>query len=98
MKKIQYLLLWLQVKKKFKDLSFKEQILIFATSITEWHEWKYRPVKIKEQWPPVDQTFLAYYPSVGWLFDRWPINYVPDPLDMPTHWISINVLPVPSDI
>jgi len=87
---------WLQLKSQFSESSTEELVPLFAIEILRKYGWPYKPSKIQDSLPPLNQTFLGYYPEVGWLLDFWRPDYVPLDIDTPTHWLSMNVLPNPS--
>lgn len=93
-----FLELWKSIKETFPAESECQTVPVFAAEVlTKWG-WPYRPVPLKEQYPPLNQSFLAFYPEAGWLLDYWKEGYIPYKEDMPTHWLSLNVLPTPGDV
>ena len=86
---------WVQMKKRLPGAQEEKLIPLYALEILHRWGWPYAPVPLESAMPPINQTFLGYYPETGWLLDYWKDGYVPYQEDMPTHWLSMNVLPVP---
>lgn len=90
-----FIKLWQSVKNDLPVDIESETIPVFAIEVLRKWGWPYKPIPLQEQYPPLNQSFLGFYPETGWLLDYWKEGYIPYPEDMPTHWLSLNVLPTP---
>lgn len=87
--------LWHDMKTTFPDEPDEIVVPLFSLEVLRKWGWPYKPIAIKDSMPPINQSFLGYFPETGWLLDFWKEGYIPYPEDMPTHWLSMNVLPIP---
>jgi hypothetical protein len=88
--------LWKNMKTLFPEEPEEKVSVYFGAEVLNNWGWPYKPISVKKSMPPINQSFLGYFPGTGWLLDFWKDGYVPYAEDMPTHWLSINVLPDPN--
>lgn len=87
--------LWNKIKARNPGADEQRLVPLFTVQALRDWGWPYKPVSVSKSMPPINQTFLGYYPETGWLLDYWKEGYIPYAEDMPTHWLSMNVLPIP---
>jgi len=90
-----FIALWKDLKSDFPKESEDTLAPIFAVEILRRWGWPYKPTSISESYPPVNQTFLGFYPETGWMMAHWKQGFVPLPGEVPTYWLSMNILPNP---
>jgi hypothetical protein len=86
---------WRKLRTEFPGQTEEELASLFGVEVLSKWGWPFKPSSTEECYPPVDQSFLGYYPEVGWLLDRWEQSFTPLPEEVPPPWLSLNVLPTP---
>lgn len=86
---------WRQIRSEFPKDSEENIAVFFGVEVLRKWGWPFKPSLTSDSYPPINQTFLGYYPGEGWLMDRWAENFSPMPEQIPFCWISLNVLPTP---
>lgn len=89
--------LWQEINCEFSQESESTILSAFAAEILNRWGWPYKPISTTDSMPPINQSFLGYYSDTGWLMDYWREGYVPYRESLPSHWLSLNILPNPDN-